>query len=89
MFWGSSTSSWIGCSSSPSYSSSEESSSHIGMGDKGGIPARLISSSLFSPKSGSSVWVKVGANASPKTDQKCKLGSLIIRRLSFSVAPQE
>jgi hypothetical protein len=57
--------------------------------DKGGIPARLIYSSLFSPKPCSSLWVKVGEHASPKTNQKCKLDSRIIRRRSFAVLPQE
>jgi hypothetical protein len=59
------------------------------MGDKGGIPVRLVFSSLFPPKPGSSLWIKVGANAFPKTYQKCKMGSQIIRRLSFAVVPQE
>jgi hypothetical protein len=89
MFRGSYTYSGRVCFSSPSDSSSEKSSSHIDLVDKGGIPARLLYSSLFSPKPGSSLWVKVGANASPKTDQKCKLGSRIIRCLSFAVVPQE
>jgi hypothetical protein len=34
-------------------------------------------------------WIKVGANASPMTDQKCRLGSCMIRRLSFVVVHQD
>jgi hypothetical protein len=31
----------------------------------------------------------VGVNASPMTDQKCRLGSCMIIRLSFAVVPQD
>jgi hypothetical protein len=89
MFGGSSNCSGKGWSPSPSDSSSEEYFSHSGMGDKGGILVKLLSSSILSPKFFSSLWVKVGANASPKTDQKCWLGSRIICHPYFAVVPQE
>jgi hypothetical protein len=75
--WGEFQVSWRGWSPSPSDSSYEESSSHSRLGDKGGILVKLSSSSPLCPKFGSSWWVKVGANASRKTDQKCRLGSPI------------
>jgi hypothetical protein len=34
-------------------------------------------------------WIKVGENVSPMTDQKCRLGSCMIRSLSFAVVPQD
>jgi hypothetical protein len=48
----------------------------------------MPSSSLLGSNFGSG-WIKVGANASPRTDQTCRMGYCMIHRLSFAVAPQD
>jgi hypothetical protein len=83
----SSTCSEEGWSKSPSDSSSDESSYHGGLGERSGGPIN-IQSSLSLGSIFDSGWIKVGANASPMTDQKCRLGSCMILRLSFAVVPQ-
>jgi hypothetical protein len=89
IFGGSSTCPGKGWSTSSSDSSSEESSSHGGLGDRGGILVYITLSYSLCSSFGFSGWIKVGENASPKTDQKCRLGSCIIHRLSFAVVPQD
>jgi hypothetical protein len=89
MLGGSSNCSGEGYSTLPSDFSSEDSSSHGGMGDRGGILVYIPSYSSLGSNFGFSDWIKVGANASPKTDHKFRLGSCMIRRLSFAVVPQD
>jgi hypothetical protein len=89
MFGGSSNCPGKRWSTSSSDSSSEEFSSHGGLGDRGGILVYIASYSSLCSSFGFSWWIKVGENSSPTTDQTCRLGSCIIRRLSFAVVPQD
>jgi hypothetical protein len=59
------------------------------MGDRGGILVYIASSSSLGSNFVFSLWIKVGANTPPKTYQKYRQGSCIIRRLSFAVVPQD